>query len=213
MWYTQRIIHSSAARAAGRGRHTVLREVFGHATCDCGKPLTILAWNHWRKSEVVRCDWCGRMWRIDLPGAPVLIRTADADPVLLAPTTQVYDGQLALGSNGEEEDILYFADDMDTPLAEIIADAISAHGNYLSVRYYVADTPLGEEEPTEAFFDGLYGLGSAEYWIRYSEITGYLWTDESVVVGGHDILAELKAAAGKWLWMEIVYNKLPKPAV
>ena len=38
---------------------------------------------------------------------------------------------------------------------------------------------------------------------RYSEITGYLWTDEDLNVGGHDLLAELKGHVGKWLIMEV----------
>ena len=46
----------------------------------------------------------------------------------------------------------------------------------------------------------------ADFNPRYSEITGYLWTDEELNVGGHDLMAELKSNVGKWLILEIVYD-------
>jgi hypothetical protein len=37
---------------------------------------------------------------------------------------------------------------------------------------------------------------------RYSETTGYLWTDEKLQVGGHDLIEELSGSAGKFLIFE-----------
>ena len=45
--------------------------------------------------------------------------------------------------------------------------------------------------------------------MAYSEITGYLWTDEVVKIGGHDLLKEFETHLGKYLYMEIEYYEEP----
>ena len=40
----------------------------------------------------------------------------------------------------------------------------------------------------------------------YSDYTGYLWTDENLKIGGHDLLDELKEDCGKWLFLTIEYK-------
>ncbi|MNJ80064.1 hypothetical protein D3C77_783070 [compost metagenome] len=47
------------------------------------------------------------------------------------------------------------------------------------------------------------GFCDVGYGARYSELTGYLWTDEYLKVGGHDIIEELRSYVGKWLILEI----------
>src|SRR5437868_3327415 len=42
---------------------------------------------------------------------------------------------------------------------------------------------------------------------HYSEITGYLWTDENLMVGGHDLLDELRSHKGSFVHLEIAYSK------
>ena len=42
-----------------------------------------------------------------------------------------------------------------------------------------------------------------EYSHAYSEYTGYLWTDEKLVIGGHDLLNEIKGNIGKYIHLEI----------
>jgi hypothetical protein len=49
------------------------------------------------------------------------------------------------------------------------------------------------------------GLGEADVGHRYSEITGYLWTDEEIMVGGHDLIEELHDHLGKFCHLEITY--------
>jgi len=53
----------------------------------------------------------------------------------------------------------------------------------------------------------LYGEGEAEYEDVYTEWTGYLWTNESIHVGGHNLLREINSHLGRYLWMEIDYNQ------
>jgi len=82
-----------------------------------------------------------------------------------------------------------------------------AFGRYLSVRYFIADAERSREELDESLVRQIIGAGEAEFHHRYSEITGYLWTDEEIRVGGHDLLDELTGCIGKFLHLEIVYSK------
>lgn len=125
---------------------------------------------------------------------------------------KVYMGVAKLASNGEEDDLLL----LDGPgvdcydfLAGQIGEDIEKYGQYLSVRYWIATKPMPAEQLKEAFIKKLLGagVGEAEYGVHSSEITGYLWTDEEIKVGGHDLLRELKSYEGKFIHLEIKYSK------
>lgn len=94
-------------------------------------------------------------------------------------------------------------------LSEEITDDIEEYGNFLSVRYFVTDQPVDIESAVVNWQHELLGTGEAEYDVFYSDITGYLWTDEKICVGGHDLLAELYSFCGKYLIMEIEYSGSP----
>jgi hypothetical protein len=75
-------------------------------------------------------------------------------------------------------------------------------GNVVTVRYYISDKEASEEELQEDFLTNtLYGNLESEYGARYSEYTGYLWTDDELKVGGHSLLDELESYAGKYIYM------------
>lgn len=123
-----------------------------------------------------------------------------------------YRGILALHSHGEADDILFLDGDLDDrypydPLAETISDDLECHGRYASVRYWTADAPMGDDGIMESAVRSLLGEVDADYGAHYSEITGYLWTDEDINVGGHDLLEELKAQAGRYCLLEIGYSE------
>lgn len=42
-----------------------------------------------------------------------------------------------------------------------------------------------------------------EYYHRYSDYTGYLWTEEEFKCGGHDLLKILEGNMGKYIHIEI----------
>jgi hypothetical protein len=87
------------------------------------------------------------------------------------------------------------------PIAEVL-DYIS--GEVVTVRYYISDKEATEEELQEDFLiNTLYGNLETEYGARYSEYTGYLWTDDELNVGGHDLKEELESYAGKYIFMII----------
>lgn len=72
-----------------------------------------------------------------------------------------------------------------------------------TVRYYSCDKKFTEEEAQDYFIRKLYGDIDCEYDMAYSECTGYLWTDESLKVGGHDLLRELYSHVGKYVMIVV----------
>lgn len=125
---------------------------------------------------------------------------------------KTYRGTLRKASNGEEDDLLGLLSESDfavSILAETIRDDMEEHGEFLSVRYFVADKPMADDELAKAWIRYLYGKGDVDYCVRYSEITGYLWTNQDIKVGGHDLLEELYGSLGKFLHLEITYSRQP----
>jgi hypothetical protein len=123
-----------------------------------------------------------------------------------------YRGTLALHDHSEGWDILFLDDavgNYDEPLAEVISDDMERHGEYLSVRYWTAGKTRSDEEMIDGAIREMLGFGEAEFRHAYSDITGYLWTDEDIRVGGHDLLEELKSQAGRYCLLEIGYAKEP----
>ena len=122
---------------------------------------------------------------------------------------------VALHGHGEADDILFLDGDLDDrypgePLAETIKDDLDRLGRYASVRYWTADAPKADDAVMESAVRSLLGEADADYGAHYWEITGYLWTDEDINVGGHDLLEELKAQAGRYLLLEISYSQQPR---
>lgn len=126
--------------------------------------------------------------------------------------TMLYRGRLNEHGHGEAMDILFLGED-DEPLAYQISEAMYEHGRYLSVRYWTSDDELRDDELRERVIRALLGDGDGtRYNDRYSDITGYLWTDEDIVVGGHDLLDELRSHLGQWCLLEIRYSGAPPSA-
>lgn len=121
------------------------------------------------------------------------------------PVTVHYRGMLAVRDHSEAMDVL-FLDDGD-PLAERISDDLEQHGRYASVRYWTSAAPMGDDKIAESAVRAMLGEADAQYFAHYSDITGYLWTGEDIMVGGHDLLEELKAQAGRYCLLEISYSQ------
>lgn len=118
---------------------------------------------------------------------------------------ETYRGKLAFVGNCEDDQLLSI--DGRHPLAERIEEDMDKHGRFLSVRYMTSETEVPEEHVDAAIVEHVIGRGSARYKMVYSEVTGYLWTDEEFRVGGHDMIRELTSAIGRFLHMEIEYNR------
>lgn len=101
----------------------------------------------------------------------------------------------------EENDDALFIGDMEYPLAEEFESKLQ--GKKVSARYWISDTEKTKEQIQEGALKTIMGIVDADYGDRYSEITGYLWTDEELNIGGHDLLAELSSYKGNFVFLEI----------
>ena len=113
--------------------------------------------------------------------------------------TKCYEGLLTIHSCGENDDALFLSSVKD-PLAEELE---WIRDKRVTVRYWITDKQVTKVEAQKEFLRQIMGVADARYFDNYSEITGYLWTDEDLNVGGHDLMFELRSNIGKWLILEI----------
>ena len=112
-------------------------------------------------------------------------------------------GKLVQREYGEDSDVL-FIEGREYPLSRELEDITKKK---VTCRYWITDQQTTRDDAQERFLRTLMGEADVQYEPRYSEITGYLWTDEDLNIGGHDLLAELCSSVGKWLILEIdVHN-------
>lgn len=96
-------------------------------------------------------------------------------------------------------------------LAEATYQGMWRRGCWASVSYYIADKVMNEDELQEIHLRVLLGDTQVGYGAHYSDLTGYLWTDEDFVVGGHDLIKEWRGLLGKFLYMKAEFHsEVPK---
>lgn len=129
--------------------------------------------------------------------------------------TLVYRGWIYEGYYGENFDALSLEPDAgkpkycgihDEPLAQSVADDLDRFGPFVTVRYFISDREQTIEQAEHSLIQRLIGAADAEYQDAYSEVTGYLWTDEDLKVGGHDLIAELRTHVGQYAVLEITFS-------
>jgi hypothetical protein len=121
----------------------------------------------------------------------------------------IYEGMLCYTGNGEESRLLGILPTSGPHAFEcqIFADIASDWTcKEASVRYFISDVPATKDELESDLVRVVCGACKSRYGMHYSEITGYLWTDEDFNVGGHDLIAELRSNLGKFLYMEVEYR-------
>ena len=110
--------------------------------------------------------------------------------------TLVYRGRLVEKYWAEDDSILHL-EGAEEPFALKLDEDFG--GRLVTVRYYICGSECTLEEAQESFLKQLSGVVETDIGAHYSEITGHLWTDEGVKIGGHDLIAELHSFIGKWL--------------
>ena len=114
-------------------------------------------------------------------------------------TNKIYQGILSFRQWADEYEILFLSS-LRRPLAEELSWMA---GKKVTVRYWITDKQCTKEDACEAHMMTVMGCADVNLEAHYSEITGYLWTDEYLNIGGHDLLDELKSNIGKWLILEV----------
>jgi hypothetical protein len=111
---------------------------------------------------------------------------------------KTYAGLITESDCGDNYQALWVGDSV---IAKELDEDIN--GKMVSVRYWISDTEKSKQELQEDLIKRISGAIDADYGDRYSDLTGYLWTDEELKIGGHDILNELRNNVGKFLYMII----------
>lgn len=139
--------------------------------------------------------------------------------------TKTYQGKISVESWLEQSNAVLVGS---YSIACRVSEDMEEHGRYLTVRWAIANQPVTLEESAMhvlSMLDGVEQDGLAiidggdlyhweddtavKYFTAYSEITGYLWTEENLQIGGHDMLAILRENEGRFLVMEIDYSTEP----
>lgn len=112
----------------------------------------------------------------------------------------IYKGIIEEKDHGDNSCALFLSE-YNEPLAELLDSEI--YKKQVSVRYFIANQPETRAQLIEGLIQKLYGDAHAIYQDAYSDYTGYLWTDEELKIGGHDLLSELRTHKGKYCYLEI----------
>ena len=126
-------------------------------------------------------------------------------PFVTPSETRVYKGKIELMYNGYERDILSL-DELDYPLAEAIQEGVQSYGDRLTVTYWLSDSELEEWDIEGMKPVRLEGKAIAEYDIIYPEMSEYIGTNETIIVGDADLKGALKAEIGCYLYMKVEYD-------
>ena len=114
--------------------------------------------------------------------------------------TITYKGIVKEGDYGENWEALFIGENSQ-PIAEIFEEDFV--GKQVTVRYWTSENEKTKEELQESVLRKLFGDVDANYSDCYSEITGYLWTNEDINIGGHDLLNEIRSYAGSYILLEV----------
>lgn len=93
-----------------------------------------------------------------------------------------------------------------TPLAEILYDEFQRiyweskrDEMSVGVRYHLSTQKKSWEELTTNMLNQLEGIASAKWGHHFSDLTGYLWTDQEFIINKHNLIDEIGTQlAGKY---------------
>ena len=79
---------------------------------------------------------------------------------------------------------------------------------YASIQMLTGNTPIDLDHIDETKIVSMMGEVESRYYHRYSDYTGYLWTEEGFICGGHDLLKILQSHLNEYIHIEIeLYKK------
>ena len=80
------------------------------------------------------------------------------------------------------------------------------HGKKINLSYYLSDVEITDQNYQalpEQLFLVASGLTAIDHFVMSSETTGFMYVDETLIVNGHDVHAELSAHVGLWCCLRI----------
>lgn len=86
-------------------------------------------------------------------------------------------------------------DGIEVYLVEAIRQMQAITGQVVSASWHISSEPKLYSELEGNMVKTAMGALQTEFHHAHSDLTGYLWTEESITVGGHDILEEISQVA------------------
>lgn len=111
---------------------------------------------------------------------------ADPNVLLLEGKLSQWEGEYSAWSVGSKSGRVY--------LAEVIQELLGWKG-IATFQYHVCSEPKGFYELEENLVKTAMGDVQTRFSHAYSDLTGYLWTNEEIKVAGHDVLDEIANTA------------------
>lgn len=93
------------------------------------------------------------------------------------------------------------------PFTKEMAEKCNWYGSFVSIQMLTGDTPIDIDHVDETKIVSMMGEAGSKYYHQYSDLTGYLWTEEEFKCGGHDIQEILQSHMGEYIHMEIELYK------
>lgn len=75
------------------------------------------------------------------------------------------------------------------------------NGKQVNCAYMFSNKPLERKDLLDSQILCAAGVAEADFYHHYSEMTGYLWTDEEGKIGGHDLLEIFRQHIGDYCYL------------
>jgi len=105
--------------------------------------------------------------------------------------------------DAESESIIYISDVPDEPLLERIQSIKGIYEKKVSFRWWTSTEEASVDKVKEEFIKKVLGFASVSFGAVYSDLTGFLWFNNDMKIGGHDVAAEIASETGRWIVLEI----------
>lgn len=93
------------------------------------------------------------------------------------------------------------------PFTKEMAEKCGWFGSFANIQMLTGDTPIDIDHIDETKIVSMMGEVDSKYYHRYSDLTGYLWTEEEFKCGGHNIPQILQSHMDEYVHMEIELYK------
>ena len=98
---------------------------------------------------------------------------------------------VVLGLKQEDGKIIVLAEELNNLLASLEYNCKRSEGISASITYHVTNVALNEDELILSMMKTMEGEPKSKYGHAFSDLTGYLWTDEKFIINNHNVIDEI----------------------
>jgi hypothetical protein len=107
------------------------------------------------------------------------------------PNVRLIEGRIDLWGDGEYSAVSVKTCAGSVYISEVLKDLVGWGKAITTFCWYVSCEPKGFYELEEHTAKIAIGAAKVQFSHAYSDLTGYLWTNESIEIDGHDVLKEI----------------------